>query len=500
MKKTLIIALAVAGLWAVVAARAQEAKTTLDAAATALGATSLKSIEFSGRGSDYMFGQAYDGNHAWPRFNVPSYTMTIDYTTPAMRDDRRRQQAENPPLGGGFQPLVGELRQIWVLSGKYAWDIAGQEAVPAAAERDMRTAVDGRLAQIWLTPHGFIKAAIANGATARTETVRGAKKTVISFVAPNKAKFEGLLNEQNLVERIETWLDNPVLGDITFEAVFRDYRDFGGVKFPTRILQREGGYPVLDVTITGVKPNVAASFELPASIRQAAPAVSPVIEPEKLSDGIWIVPGNARSVAIEFRNYVVVVDAPETEARSIAVMGAIKKVIPAKPIRYVVNTHSHFDHAGGLRTYAAEGATIITHQSNVSYYEQVWANPRTINSDRLAKSGRKPVFEGLVGSRTLTDGSRELVIYHYAGNMHNAGMLMVFLPKEKILIEADSFTAPNNPNDPPAGISFLVHFYEAVERLRLDVDQIVPIHGRLATFADVRQAVDAYGKTQLWTK
>jgi len=212
------------------------------------------------------------------------------------------------------------------------------------------------------------------------------------------------------------------------------------------------------------------------------------------------VPGNARSVAIEFRNYVVVVDAPETEARSIAVMGAIKKVIPAKPIRYVVNTHSHFDHAGGLRTYAAEGATIITHQSNVSYYEQVWANPRTINSDRLAKSGRKPVFEGLVGSRTLTDGSRELVIYHYAGNMHNAGMLMVFLPKEKILIEADSFTAPNNPNDPPAGISFLVHFYEAVERLRLDVDQIVPIHGRLATFADVRQAVDAYGKTQLWTK
>ena len=81
MKKTLIIALAVAGLWAVVAARAQEAKTTLDAAATALGATSLKSIEFSGRGSDYMFGQAYDGNHAWPRFNVPSYTMTIASVT-----------------------------------------------------------------------------------------------------------------------------------------------------------------------------------------------------------------------------------------------------------------------------------------------------------------------------------------------------------------------------------------------------------------------------------
>src|SRR5437016_2376796 len=320
MKKTLIIALAVAGLWAVVAARAQEAKTTLDAAATALGATSLKSIEFSGRGSDYMFGQAYDGNHAWPRFNVPSYTMTIDYTTPAMRDDRRRQQAENPPLGGGFQPLIGELHQIWVLSGNDAWDVAGQNAVPAAAERDLRTAVDGRLAQIWMTPHGFIKAAIANRATARTETLRGAKKTVISFTAPNKAKFEGLLNEQSLVEMITTRFDNPVLGDIAFEAVFRDYKDFNGVKFPAHIVQRSGGYPVLDVIITDVKQNIPASFDVPAGIRQAAAPAEQSVVPERLSDGVWTLPGAAKSVAIEFRDYIAVVDGPENEARSIAVI------------------------------------------------------------------------------------------------------------------------------------------------------------------------------------
>ena len=499
MKRTLIIALAVIGLWDVTA-RAQDVKTTLDTAATALGATSLRSIEFSGRGSDFMFGQAYDGNNAWPRFSLPGYTMTIDYTIPAMRDDRRRQQAENPPRGGGFQPLVGELRQIWVLSGNYAWDVSGENATPAAAERDMRTAVDGRLAQIRLTPHGFIKAAIASGATVKTETVRGAKKTAISFTAPNKTRFEGLLNEQNLVERIVTWLDNPVLGDTAFEAVFRDYKDFGGVKFPTHIVQREGGYPVLDVTITSVKPNVAAAFDVPASIRQTASPVSQAVQTEKISDGVWIAPGGARSVAVEFRDHVVVVEAPETEARSIAVMEAFKKVIPGKPIRYVVNTHSHFDHVGGLRTYAAEGATIITHAGNVPYYEQVWANPRTINPDRLARSGRKPVLEGLVGSRTLTDGSRELIMYHYAGNMHNAGMLMVFLPKEKILIEADSYTSPNNPNDPPGGLSFLLHFYEAVQRLRLDVEQVIPIHGNLVTFDDVRRAVDAYGNTNLWAK
>lgn len=270
MKKRVVIAL-VGAILCGQAAWAQDPKTALDAAATALGATNLKTIQFSGRGYDFMFGQAYEGAAPWPRFYLPNYTMTIDYTIPAMRDDRRRQQSENPPRGGGFQPIVGQLQQTWVLSGTYAWDVAGTNAVPAAAERDLRSAVDGRLAQIWMTPHGFIKAAIANHAAAKAETVNGGKKTVIYFTAPNKAKFEGLFNEQALVERITTRFDNPMLGDLVFEAVFRDYKDFGGVKFPTHIVQRSGGFPVLDVIIMDVKPNISASFDVPANIRQAPP-------------------------------------------------------------------------------------------------------------------------------------------------------------------------------------------------------------------------------------
>src|SRR6185503_12450218 len=179
MKKSLLL-LCLVLLGGSMHVRAQDAKASLEAISAALGAGNLRTVEFSGRGFDYIFGQPYDGNSPWPRFAVPAMTMTIDYATPAMRDDRRRQQFENPPLGGGFQPLPGELRQIWVMSGNYAWDVAGAAAVPAAPERDFRSAIDGRLTQIWMTPHGFIKAAIANGGTARSDTIRGAKKTIVT--------------------------------------------------------------------------------------------------------------------------------------------------------------------------------------------------------------------------------------------------------------------------------------------------------------------------------
>lgn len=498
----LAIALVAAGGLLPASTVARQAPPAIAEAVRALGVEGLRSLEITGRGSDYVFGQAYDGQSPWPRFNVLRYVLALDYATPGLRDERLRTQGQNPPLGGSNQPMVGQQEQVWAFSGAHAWNVnADGRATPAGLERDLRTAVAARQTQWWLTPHGFVKAAQAAGdLRVRTETAGHRTTTVVAFTTPTGVRLEGRLGDDHLVERIETWVATPVLGDVVLEAAFEGYRDVGGVRVPTRIVHRQAEYPLLDIAVTGVKVNTLAPIEVPAAIRAAQPSTPFVSRPETLADGVWSIPlgPRDRSVLVEFRDFLAVVEAPESEAISEIALAAIRTVAPGKPIRYVVNTHTHFDHSGGLRTYAAEGATIVTHRDNVPYYQQVWSNPRAIAPDRLARSGRTPVFEGVVGSRTLTDGTRRLVIHHYAGNMHHPGMLLVVVPHARLLVEADSFNPPNDPAQAPNAIPNLVHFYDAVERLKLDVDRIAPIHGRLTTLAEARRAIDAFGGGQLW--
>ena len=120
----------------------------------------------------------------------------------------------------------------------------------------------------------------------------------------------------------------------------------------------------------------------------------------------YITGGSHHSVAIDQADHIVVVEGPQSEERSLAVIAKVKETIPNKPIRYLVNTHVHFDHSGGLRTYVDEGATIVTHELNKPYYEQAWAAPRTLNPDRLAKSQKAASSRRSPTSRVLTDGKR----------------------------------------------------------------------------------------------
>ena len=110
-----------------------------------------------------------------------------------------------------------------------------------------------------------------------------------------------------------------------------------------------------------------------------------------LLTGVFYLTGTTHhSLVVEMRDHIVVVDPPNTEERARAVLAKAKELIPNKPIRYVVTSHHHWDHLGGIRTAIDEGATIVTHQSNKAFLERVAKTPHTLGPDRLAASKKSP--------------------------------------------------------------------------------------------------------------
>jgi glyoxylase-like metal-dependent hydrolase (beta-lactamase superfamily II) len=245
------------------------------------------------------------------------------------------------------------------------------------------------------------------------------------------------------------------------------------------------------LNVNDVKANPAVSIQPPPS-RLSAAAAAASVQTEKVTEGVYYLKGGTHhSVAIEFSDHVVMVEGPVNEQRSLAVIEEVKRLIPGKPIRYVVNTHHHFDHSGGLRTYVNEGVTILTHQTNADFYARAFATQRTLSPDRLEQSRKKAGIEPVSDRRVLTDGARTLELHVIKDSPHHDGILMVFLPKEKIVIEVDVYTPsqPNAPGDVEANPN-TVNFVDNLEKLRLDFEKILPLHGvRSASRDDLYAAV-----------
>ena len=157
----------------------------------------------------------------------------------------------------------------------------------------------------------------------------------------NGRTFVGAINAANQLERVQTWVDSPVLGDMLVETVYSNYQKFdGGVAFPMRIVQRSGGHPSLDLWVSAVQPNAMVNIQVPEAVKTAAPPAGPTVEAQKIAEGVyWLTGGSHHSVAIEMRDHVIVVEGPQNEDRSLAVIAKVKETIASKPIRFVVNTH-----------------------------------------------------------------------------------------------------------------------------------------------------------------
>jgi glyoxylase-like metal-dependent hydrolase (beta-lactamase superfamily II) len=469
------------------ALQAQRIDPVITAALQSMGAAGLDSIQYSGSGSVFIVGQAIGPGGPWPRFELATYDVTIDYTSRVMREASIRRDVETPPRGGGagpfnpatgqggMRPIPGEVRQLVLRDG----------------------GTDAGLVQVWMTPHGFVKGAAANAGAVRTSRSGGRTTHVVSFtVGPHTVTGE--LDDELVVRRVETRVFNSVLGDMPVETIYSDYREHGGVKFPGRIVQRQAGQPSLDVVVASVQPNSptarAAAGAGGAAGRGGRGAAPPVQAggsgADRIAEGVWFLTGgNPQSVLVEFADHVVIIEAPTGDERTEATIETVRRVAPSKPIRYVVNTHHHFDHAGGLRAFVAEGISIVTHEKNRSYYERIFRNPFTLGADRLARAGgRRPVIETVGERRVFRDRTMSLELHHVRGNLHDEALLMAYLPQSRMLVQADAFHPRPGVPPLPAPPPYTVNLLENIERLKLDVAQLVQLHGGVEPFAALLKA------------
>ena len=494
-------------------ASAQDAKAVLQAASKAMG--NLKSVQITGTGWNAAVGQSFSQEEDWPRFEVTRYARTIDFEARTSREEFTRRQGNNPPQGGGGTPLQGEQQQVFMVSGTSAWNMVDGKPVPQPGQYLAGvTVAEFRQLDLLLTPHGFLRAAMAaSNATAVSLTLGSptggvtpnGKQTLVSFTAMGKYRVVGTFDDQNLLALVHTWVPNPVYGDMLYELRYTNYKDFGGVKFPTVLHIHQGdprlmvAHNSMEITLTNVQPNISVpAVTVPAEVMKAtAPPVR--AESQKLADGVWLVAGGTHnSLAVDFRDFVTVIEAPLNEERSLAVLAEVGRLIPNKPIRYIVNTHHHFDHSGGLRTYLAQGATVVSHQANRDFLENVLFDPsaRTMMPDRFSmyypyfSGGRRPLpIEAVNQKYVISDGVRTIDLHPMQGLNHHAGMLLVYFPKEKILVNADLYTPPAQGATAPAPNANMRSLQANIQRLKLDVGQHVPIHGQPGPAAQFVQIV-----------
>jgi glyoxylase-like metal-dependent hydrolase (beta-lactamase superfamily II) len=461
---------------------AQDTNTVLANVSKTLGADNLRSITFAGSASNVNFGQTKSISGPYTLSPITNYTRAIDLDASASRATGQTAPAQPGGMPGNVNQNITAAQTGWT-----------------------------QQLEIALTPWGFLKGAAANKATVRSQRMNGRTYSVASYNPAPKAPsgqsytVTAYIDEENLIERVETRVEQPLLGDLLVENVYTGYQTFGTLKVPTRITQRRAGFPVFEATITSATANpenIAALLTppapagraggaggAPAAAAPAGPPAPPSVETQKLAEGLFRITGGYVSIAADMGDHIVVLEGGQNEARGLAVISAAKAAIPGKPIRYVVNTHPHFDHSGGLAPFVAEGATILTHESNKAFIEKGFTNPRTLVGDNLAKSNRKANVDG-VGDRRVLRGGTNLIELHYVrGLEHSGGMLVAYLPNQKILFSAD-FNVPG-PNAAPGPVNpSFVTLQQNVDRLKFDYDSFITVHApnpdRPLTRADVQ--------------
>jgi glyoxylase-like metal-dependent hydrolase (beta-lactamase superfamily II) len=285
--------------------------------------------------------------------------------------------------------------------------------------------------------------------------------------------------ETHLPSRIEQFTIDPATGDSVVATTFADYRREGALNLPHRIVEiRPPGsrteYLVQRIAVN--EPIDDKAFAFPATLVPPAPPPAASAGVVELAKDVYLVPNQYESVFVVFDDYVLVLEGGGSNGQTANTIDRIRATAPGKPIRYVVATHFHNDHIGGLRNFIAQGATIVTTRDAVGPIKALAHAPASrIFPDSLSRAPTGPVIETVDKDRVFRDAHHEVRIYQVGPSPHVAQILIGYLPAERILFEGDLLDIPDG--QPVAGGDDTRDFAAKVKALGLAFDRIVPVHG-----------------------
>ena len=497
----------------------------LAAVAEEIGEANLRCITYSGSGYSGAVGQTFENavNVDWPRIDsMANYTRTINWEAGTSKETFDRRPGLNPAsykYGIGWEggtPTQKATGQTHIVNGKSAWHMDG-DGPPVAVPPEVAEVYQ---LDMWLNPHGFLKAARLPGANPvafwRWEQIEKGrdgnvvspeKMHVVAITMLGKFRVDATINSQDQIQRIKTTVNIPALGDFNIEHESTNQTSFGDVKWPINWHSHQGwddnwqfyrkstGHNAYGGTFADVQPNVCDDpVQIPPAVMQATWSTQVAVE--QMAEGVYLLGGGpANSYMVEFDDFVTVFEAPGDEKRSLAVIEEVAKLAPDKPIRWLISSHPHFDHIGGLRTYLHIGSTVVTHLSNLEFLNSdvLSYEPRTVEPDIVSKWPPTELAEGynyeaIQENYVISDNSRILRVYYVQPLQHVTGMLMAYLPAEGIAFQADLF----DTHEPPraAQLPAMHSLHNQVQRMELDVATIAPVHGRPIPWGDFVAALN----------
>ena len=486
MKRETSLALVMAIILTACAKPAPEQQLVDDAAAALGGAERLlavKTLVIEGEGTHYNLGQDLVPGASGQTFAVTRYRRAID-----LSGERALTELSRVPKFTFWQGLAPQ-RQVQGLDKAIGYNVAANGTVSRTAQ----AATDDRRAEWLRHPVTALRAALDPAAQRTNLRTEGGQSLVDIRTADGRVFTLTVDAATKQPTRVSSLANHVNLGDVVISTEFADYQSAGGLELPARLTTKTDDFTTAEVrvtrqTIDGDTGDLAAPA---AAASAAAPGPQPPnVTVKDVSPGVWLLTGGSHhSALIEFSDHLVLIDAPNNDARTLAVIAKARELRPNKPLTHVVNSHHHFDHSGGIRAAVSEGLTVITHQGNAAFIEEVVRRPHTLVPDALSKSPKPLKIETVSDEKVLTDGTMTVNLSSIPSE-HSDTMLMAYLPRDRALIVIDVYE--------PIGTThmFAGRFIEDLEKRKLRVDRILPLHGEIVPYAQMVKDAKGGGRSE----